>query len=171
MRILLATLVLLSLNAVAAAQTDDELLPIPCEGYALVTDAPDEDAECVIYLKNMTEEGDYVVQIVGRNLRGGQFPGAMLNTLDLMGADLFEANLQGAYIDGALLNGANLAGADLTGAVLLGTDLTGADLTDANLRGAIITCALLPDGEFADDEDAEALEAIIDDFDCELLEN
>lgn len=149
-----------------AAQVDFET---HCTTYTLTTLEPEPEDECILWLKGVNEDGDYLVQIIGKNLSGGQFSGMMLNERDLMGANLVGADLSNAYIDFSALNDANLTGANLSGAVLLGADLTGADLTDADLTNALITCATLPNGEIATAEAAAELGAVIDDFDCSQI--
>ncbi|NIA04593.1 MAG: hypothetical protein GWP11_01325 [Proteobacteria bacterium] len=69
--------------------------------------------------------------------------GAVLNRVDLSGADLRGANLAGARLYLAGLSGADLRNANLQGAALGGADLAGADLRGANLTGAILAGAYL----------------------------
>ena len=69
--------------------------------------------------------------------------GAVLNRVDLSGADLRGANLAGARLYLAGLSGADLRNANLQGAGLGGADLAGADLRGANLTGAILAGAYL----------------------------
>lgn len=140
-----------------------------CTSFQVSITEPEEDAECVVWLQEVTEDGAYVVEIIGVNLREAELSGMMLNDMDLIGADLREADLSNAYLDNALLQSANLSNANLSDAVLLNTNLSGANLSDANLKGAVLTCAIMPNGKFASAEDAERYEAIVDDFDCSLL--
>ncbi len=74
---------------------------------------------------------------------GCDLKGAVLNRMDLSGANLEGADLTDAKFFLANLAGANLKNAHLQGAVFGGTDLAGADLRGADLRGADITTAYL----------------------------
>lgn len=69
--------------------------------------------------------------------------GAVLNRVDLSGANLEGANLAGAKLYLADLSGANLKNANLQGTALGGADLADADLQGANLTGAIMEGAYL----------------------------
>ncbi len=71
--------------------------------------------------------------------------GAVLNRIDLSGANLEGANLAGARLYLADLSGANLRNANLQGAGLGGADLARADLRGANLTGAVLEGAYLKD--------------------------
>lgn len=57
--------------------------------------------------------------LVGRNLRGVDWSGAMLRGALLVGANLRRADLSRADVIGADFRGADLRGADLTGAIFL----------------------------------------------------
>jgi uncharacterized protein YjbI with pentapeptide repeats len=69
---------------------------------------------------------------------GCNLSGAVLNRIDLSGANLEGANMAGAKLYLADLSGANLKNANLQGAALGGADLADADLRGANLTGAIL---------------------------------
>jgi uncharacterized protein YjbI with pentapeptide repeats len=60
-----------------------------------------------------------VADLIGRNLRGVDWSGAMLCGALLIGADLRRADLSGADLIGADFRGADLRGADLTGGIFL----------------------------------------------------
>lgn len=68
------------------------------------------------------------------NKKGGER--ALLQYVDLHGADLSDANLSDADLSGANLSDADLSCANLSGANLGDADLSGADLRGANLSGA-----------------------------------
>jgi uncharacterized protein YjbI with pentapeptide repeats len=77
-----------------------------------------------------------VLDLRGASLIGRDLTLALLDRVDLAGADLRKANLHWGHLSGANLTGATLmeailCGADLTGADLCGTDLTGIDFTEA----------------------------------------
>jgi hypothetical protein len=76
---------------------------------------------------------------------GCNLSGAVLNRLDLKGA-----NLEGANLTGAQLNLSNLTGANLRKAVLRGAALGGASLAQADLREADLTGAALSGADFTD---------------------
>ena len=71
--------------------------------------------------------------------------GAVLNRIDLSGANLEGANLAGTRLYLADLSGANLRNANLQSAGLGGADLARADLRGANLTGAVLEGAYLKD--------------------------
>ena len=75
------------------------------------------------------------------NLRGANLSDADLSDADLRDADLRDADLRGANLSDANLRGANLRDANLRGADLSDTNLRGADLSDTNLRGANLSDA------------------------------
>ena len=64
--------------------------------------------------------------------------GAMLENMNLRGA-----NMKGAHLEEAYLSGVNLEGACLERARLTGANLTGANLHEAHLKGACLTGAKL----------------------------
>jgi len=83
---------------------------------------------------------------------GCDLKGAVLDRMDLTGANLEGANLSDAKLFLANLAGANLKNAYLKRAIFGGADLAGADLRGADLNGADLTTAYLVgakfDGEF-----------------------
>jgi hypothetical protein len=83
-----------------------------------------------------------LAQIAGLNLKkdlaGGNFLGAVLNGVELSGANLSRSNFRGAILTDADLSEANLSnanfsGADLSGAYLESTNLQNADFHKASL--------------------------------------
>jgi uncharacterized protein YjbI with pentapeptide repeats len=88
---------------------------------------------------------DYVVRVLGVDLRGG---GVLRDPeVRLAGADLSDASLIGAHLISADLRGANLRGAYLSKADLSGADLTNAkSLTQTQLNAACGKPAALPPG-------------------------
>ena len=94
--------------------------------------------ETVIYESKKETFGKAVEEAVinGVNLRGADLRDANLYGVDLSGANLNGVNLCGANLSGSYLGGANLNGVDLSGANLSGANLNGANLSGANLNGA-----------------------------------
>ena len=92
------------------------------------------------------------VELSGANLSRVNFRGAILTDADLSEANLKEANFSGADLSGAYLESADLQNADFHKASLALVNLIGANLshanlsqttiTNANLSGAIVTNAL-----------------------------
>jgi hypothetical protein len=82
-----------------------------------------------------TQNLSELAQIAGLNLKkdlaGGNFLGAVLNSVELSGSDLSCLNFRGAILTDADLSEANLSNANLSGA-----DLSGAYLESANLQNA-----------------------------------
>lgn len=74
------------------------------------------------------------INLSGANLRKANLEGAHLMRADLRRACLEGANLLGAWLDGADLREANLSGADLFGAYLSHADLRKIDLRGASLE-------------------------------------
>ena len=72
--------------------------------------------------------------LVGQNLRGVDWSGAMLRGALLIGADLRRADLSGADVIGADFRGADLRGADLSGAIFLIQSQLDAAIGDAATR-------------------------------------
>jgi uncharacterized protein YjbI with pentapeptide repeats len=120
-----------------------------------------------------------LAQIAGLNLKkdlaGGSFLGAVLNSVELSGADLSRLNFRGAILTDADLSEANLrnanfSGADLSGAYLesadlqytdfhkaslalvnlIGTNLSHANLTQTNITNANLSSATLTETLFGD---------------------
>jgi hypothetical protein len=95
------------------------------------------------------------VQLSGANLSRSNFRGAILTDADLSEANLSNANFSGADLSGAYLESANLQNADFHKASLalvnlISTDLSHANLTqtniiNANLSGATVTETLFGD--------------------------
>ncbi|HEB96978.1 MAG TPA: pentapeptide repeat-containing protein [Sedimenticola thiotaurini] len=77
------------------------------------------------------------------NLQRGDFSSAIMQLINLEGADLLLANLEGAHLHAANLRGANLMLANMKNTNLLDADLRGANLRGANLTGAILIQARL----------------------------
>ncbi len=78
-----------------------------------------------------------------KSCQGCDFIGAVLNRLDLSGANLEGANLSRAKMSLTNLAGANLRNADLREVIFSGADLADADLRGANLTGASLVGAYL----------------------------
>jgi uncharacterized protein YjbI with pentapeptide repeats len=76
------------------------------------------------------------VELFGANLRKANLRKANLRGAKLVRADLSRANLEGAKLFGAKLRVANLREANLRGAELMGADLSFAKLIEAKLEGA-----------------------------------
>lgn len=91
------------------------------------------------------------------SLKNADLEGALLNKIDLDGADLRGANLEKAVLNETLLRKADLRGANLKGAYLMLSDLSRAKLQKANLEGAYFITAILDGADFSgaivDEED------------------
>jgi uncharacterized protein YjbI with pentapeptide repeats len=90
-------------------------------------------------------------RLVEADFRSGLDQLTDLGRADFQGADLSfalmqQVQLHGADLRGACLYGANLSGADLRQADLRGCDLRDSQLGAAELRGALLEGALLPAG-------------------------
>ncbi|MDC3981473.1 pentapeptide repeat-containing protein [Polyangium jinanense] len=81
------------------------------------------------------------LDLVGQDLRGGDYSGVDWSEANLAGADLQGATLVGAKLWGASLAYADLSRADLRGADLSRVDLTAADLSFVRAVGADLTMA------------------------------
>jgi hypothetical protein len=126
-----------------------------------------------------TQNLSELAQIAGLNLKkdlaGGNFLGAVLNSVELSGSDLSCLNFRGAILTDADLSEANLShanfsGADLSGAYLesanlqytdfhkaslalvnlIGTNLSHANLTQTNITNANLSSATLTQTLFGD---------------------
>ena len=109
------------------------------------------------------------MNLSGANLNNANLRNARLIGVDLTAADLVEADLSGSRLYGADLEEADLEEADLSQANLIGASLTdanlvGADLTGAKLSGADLSWANLQnaDLEGADLSGADFTEANLD---------
>ncbi|WP_161629790.1 pentapeptide repeat-containing protein [Desulfogranum japonicum] len=106
-------------------------------GQAVVLFAADSGSPRAEVQKNFDQ------LVASKNCPGCDLAGAVLNRLDLRGANLEGANLAGARVQLADLSRANLKNANLQGARLGGTDFAEADLRGANLTGAVLEGAFL----------------------------
>lgn len=87
-----------------------------------------------------------LIDLTGADLRGAYFGEADLSKARLIKADLSDSNLRevrltDADLTGAKLRRAHMAGADLRGALLRSADLTGANLWQALCHAADLTGA------------------------------
>lgn len=83
------------------------------------------------------------VDFQGRNLSSLNLPGVILSESDLSDADLARSDLTSADLSGSSLDGADVAGANLEGVLLRDATLTNANLAGANLDSANLTNARL----------------------------
>jgi hypothetical protein len=95
------------------------------------------------------------VQLSGANLSRSNFRGAILTDADLSEANLSNANFSGADLSGAYLESANLQSADFHKASLalvnlISTDLSHANLTQTNIINANLSSATLTETLFGD---------------------
>lgn len=114
------------------------------------------------YLKNADFSAAMLqgVQLDGANLEHADLSGANLTNADLRNANLQGADLSGANLHNANFQGANLEGADLSGgnfadtsfqdANLEGADLSGADLAGADLSQQDLSGANLAGASYRD---------------------
>jgi len=86
--------------------------------------------------------------LVGTNFVSAALTDAMLDRVDLSGAQLRAAQLNRAKLSGAYLSKADLTDANLSGALLVEADLSNANFTRANLALADLSRANLDGADF-----------------------